>query len=397
MTQPYSPMFLSPRVYSSPRWRPIRWIADPGRDVTPEIREALVGSLFGTLSIFYGGMLNTVLVAVVITLHMRTAPFYGWLGIEVAICVARIVVMTIARRAGLARQPTPTDIHIALALAWAGSVGLGTYFCVTRGDWLSAAMACLSAAAMCGGICFRNYGAPRMTTLMILLSLGPTCVGAIVVGEPLFLLTLLQLPVYVVSMSSASFRMNAMVVATMRSERENAHRARHDSLTGLLNRASLIAEIREASAARMAAGRYLTLLYLDLDGFKPVNDSYGHGCGDELLVRVGARLRDAVPGRGQVYRIGGDEFVIMLRNESRESVQALAQQLLREIGEGYELSGGLQVRLGVSIGIAHVRPEGQNADAILNMADRALYMAKAQGKGRYEFAAAEHETAAGSH
>lgn len=391
MTQPYSPMFLSPRVYSSPRWRLTRWIADPGRDVTPEIREALVGSLFGTLSIFYGGMLNTVLVALVISLHMRMTPFYAWLALEIAICSTRIVVMAIARRAGLARQETPTDLHILLALAWAGSVGVGTYLCVTRGDWLSATMACLSAAAMCGGICFRNYGAPRMTTLMILCSLGPTCVGAIVAGEPLFLLTLLQLPVYVVSMSSASFRMNAMVVATMRSERENAHRARHDSLTGLLNRSSLIAEIREASAARMAAGRFLTLLYLDLDGFKPINDSYGHGCGDELLTRVGERLRDAVPGRGLVYRIGGDEFVIMLRNESRDSVQALAQQLLREVSAPYVLSGGLHVRLGVSIGIAHVRPEGHSADAILNMADRALYMAKAEGKGRYHFAPAEHE------
>lgn len=389
MTQRYSPMFLPGQVYSAPRWGFTRWLAEPGRDVPAEIRDALVGSLFGTLSIFFGGILNTLMVATVITLHLRRPEFLVWLGLEIAICLSRVTVLLLARRASRAGRPTPTDWHMCLTLAWAASVGLGAYLSVVSGDWLSAAMACLPAAAMCGGICFRNYGTPRMTALMILLSLGPICAGALVAHEPLFLLTLLQLPVYVISMTSASFRMNAMVVATMRSERENAHRARHDSLTGLLNRSSLLAEIREASAHRMAAGRYLTLLYMDLDGFKPVNDSLGHGSGDELLVRVGERLRGTVPGRGLVYRIGGDEFVIVLRNESTQSVQALAQDLLREVSAPYLLSTGHQARLGVSIGIAHVRPEGLTADDILHLADRALYRAKAQGKGQFQFATSD--------
>jgi len=389
MSQRYSPMFLSGQVYSAPRWRFTRWIAEPGRDVPAEIRAALVGSLFGTLSIFFGGILNTLMVATVITLHLRRPEFMAWLALEAAICVLRIVVLFAARRAAREQRPTLTDWHILLTLAWAASVGGGAYLSVLSGDWLSAAMACLSAAAMCGGICFRNYGAPRMTAMMILLTLGPICVGALQAHEPVFLLTLLQLPVYVFSMTSASFRMNAMVVATMRSERENAHRARHDSLTGLLNRSTLLADIREASAQRMAAGRFLTLLYMDLDGFKPVNDSYGHGSGDELLVRVGERLRGAVPGRGLVYRIGGDEFVIVLRNESEQSVQSLANDLLREVSTPYVLSSGHHARLGVSIGIAHVRPDGLTADDILHLADRALYRAKAQGKGQFQFATAD--------
>ncbi|MGO4307181.1 diguanylate cyclase domain-containing protein [Cupriavidus sp. RAF12] len=383
-----SSMLLSGHAYSAPRWRFTRWIAEPGRDTPAEIRKALVGSLFGTLSIFFGGVINTLMVALVITLHLKRPEFYAWLALEAGICASRIVVLFMARRAAQAGRPTPTDLHLVLSLAWAGSVGLGAYLSVTSGDWLAAALACLSCAAMCGGICFRNYGAPRMTALMILLSLGPICLGAIVAAEPLFLLTLLQLPVYILSMTNASLRMNAMVVATMRSERENAHRAHHDSLTGLLNRASLLAEIRDASTRRLAAGRFLTLLYLDLDGFKLINDSHGHGCGDELLIRVGERLRGAVPGRGLVYRIGGDEFVILLRNETEHSVQALAQELLHEVGTPYLLPDGLQAQLGVSIGIAHVRPEAHTADAILSMADRALYRAKAQGRGQYRFAAA---------
>lgn len=382
-------MFLSGQAYSAPRWRFTRWLAEPGRDVPPEIREALVGSLFGTLSIFFGGILNTLMVATVITIHLWRPEFLAWLACEALICMARVIVLFRARRAARAGRPTPTDWHMLLTLAWAASVGIGAYLSVVSGDWLCAAMACLSAAAMCGGICFRNYGAPRMTAMMILLSLGPICVGALLAHEPVFLLTLLQLPVYVISMTSASFRMNAMVVATMRSERENAHRARHDSLTGLLNRSSLLSEIREASAQRMAAGRYLTLLYLDLDGFKPINDSFGHGSGDELLVRVGERLRGAVPGRGLVYRIGGDEFVIVLRNESEQSVQALAHDVLREMSTPFVLSTGHHAQLGASIGIAHVRPDGLTADDILHLADRALYRAKAQGKGQFQFATAD--------
>ena len=215
MTQRYSPMFLSGQVYSAPRWPFTRWVAEPGRDVPAEIREALVGSLFGTLSIFFGGILNTLMVATVITLHLRRPEFLVWLGLEAVICLARVVVLFRARAAARQGRATPTDLHILLTLAWAASVGLGAYLSVISGDWLSAAMACLSAAAMCGGICFRNYGAPRLTALMILLSLGPICAGALQAHEPLFLLTLLQLPVYVFSMTSASFRMNAMVVATM--------------------------------------------------------------------------------------------------------------------------------------------------------------------------------------
>ncbi|MGT2454404.1 hypothetical protein ACU4GI_14480 [Cupriavidus basilensis] len=74
---------------------------------------------------------------------------------------------------------------------------MGSYLSITSSDWLAAALACLSSAAMVGGICFLNFGAPRMTGLMILLALGACCLGAIVAGEPLFPLTLVQLPVYV--------------------------------------------------------------------------------------------------------------------------------------------------------------------------------------------------------
>lgn len=93
-------------------------------------------------------------------------------------------------------------------------------------------LASLSAAAMVGGICFRNFGAPRLAGTMILLSLGPIIPGAAFAGEPLFYIVYLQVPMYLAAMTAAAFRLNRMLITTMRAERENSHRAHHDALTG---------------------------------------------------------------------------------------------------------------------------------------------------------------------
>lgn len=384
----HKPMPQSTEVFTLPRWKITRWLTDTDRDVPTDIKRALIGSLFGTLSIFVGGVINTLLVAALIAWHIQRPAFFAWFGLECLICIARISILVSARRRARTARSTHTDLHLVFSLAWAFSVGLGAYLSITSGNWLAAALACLSSAAMIGGICFRNFGAPRMSGLMILLALGPCCLGAIVAREPLFLLTLIQLPVYVASMTSASFRMHAMLVATMQSERENAHRARHDSMTGLLNRGSLLAEIRAAMECNASSPLRSALLYLDLDGFKRVNDVHGHGCGDELLQQVAGRMRATVPEGTHVSRIGGDEFVILLHHHESDDVQALAQRLLRDIAVPYLLANGEKVAIGVSIGITHISPNGQSADAVLNVADRALYVAKARSKGCFHFSEA---------
>src|SRR3546814_19187635 len=111
-------------------------------------------------------------------------------------------------------------------------------------DWISdvcssdlaATLACLSSAAMVGGIAFRNFAAPRLVALMILLSLGPCAVGGAMSGQPILLVAPFQIPFYLVSMTIAAFRLNRMLVATIRAEQANRHRARHADLPCLLNR-----------------------------------------------------------------------------------------------------------------------------------------------------------------
>src|SRR4051812_3566691 len=109
--------------YSPPKWGVTRWLVATGTRLPAEIEQALVASLFGVLSIFLGGVVNTVLVAALITWHMQRPEFYAWLALEVLICAARYLVLTHCRRAALAGRPTPTDLHILLSLAWAASVG----------------------------------------------------------------------------------------------------------------------------------------------------------------------------------------------------------------------------------------------------------------------------------
>jgi diguanylate cyclase len=113
------------RIYSLPRWRVTRWLADCGPGVPDDIRVALIGNLFGGLPIFASGVINTLAVALVIALRKPAAPFIAWLVLEVAVCVARLIVLLIARRAALKRGNTLTDIYLVLALAWSFSVGYG--------------------------------------------------------------------------------------------------------------------------------------------------------------------------------------------------------------------------------------------------------------------------------
>ena len=143
---------------------------------------------------------------------------------------------------------------------------------------------------MVGGICVRNFGAPRLSAAMVALSIGPCALGALFTHESILWLVLVQVPLYMTSMSMASYRLNDMLVSTMLARRENELHARQDSLTGLLNRHGLFGALDIAVRNAGHGQAEYAVLYLDLDGFKAVNDTYGHAAGDTLLTQVSARL-----------------------------------------------------------------------------------------------------------
>ncbi len=149
------------------------------------------------------------------------------------------------------------------------------------------------------------------------------------------------------------------------------HQARHDHLTGLPNRAGFAERL---SAARGAAGP-LALFYIDLDGFKPVNDTFGHVAGDELLSAVGARLLDCVRGEDTVARLGGDEFAVLVEDVGEGDIARIAARLQDAFAEPFR-AGGRSLAVGASIGRAVWPAEVADVDALLRHADAAMYEVK---------------------
>lgn len=334
------------------------------------------------LPVFIGGILNSLLVAAAITARSPTPLFVAWLAVEIAICLTRLAVLIIARRRALKHQPTPTDVNLLLSIAWSGSVGYGALISLATGDWVAATLACVSAGAMVGGICFRNFSAPRLCGVMIVLSLGPTIPGALIAAQPLLLVLFAQIPVYLGAMTMACFKLSRMLIATMRAERENDRRARHDELTGLANRAGLVRALDERLSRSGCDGEALALLYLDLDDFKAVNDTHGHAAGDRLLESVAERMRGLLREGDLPARLGGDEFVVLAAGCTADRATEFGQRLIDAIGAPYDVGSGTSARVGVSVGIAMAPEHGSRAADLLRAADAALYQAKFDGGSR---------------
>ena len=203
-------------AFSLPQGRLANWLLYPGRDTPAVIRAALVSTLFGTLPNFPGGVFNTIAVAWVPASCHPSPPLRFWLVSEITVCAVRLVVLILAHRQP---RPTPTDLYILLAPLWGATVGHGALISATSDDWMAATLSCLSAAAMVGGICLRNFAAPRLVAIMIFLSLGPCCIGAVLSGEPALLLTLIQIPFCLFAMSVAARKLNVMLISTMEAER----------------------------------------------------------------------------------------------------------------------------------------------------------------------------------
>jgi diguanylate cyclase len=161
------------------------------------------------------------------------------------------------------------------------------------------------------------------------------------------------------------------------------HLAFHDSLTDLANRALFNDRVRHALARARRDGGSLAVLFVDLDDFKVVNDSLGHGAGDRLLREVGARLRGCLREHDTVGRLGGDEFAILAEDTDLETARMLAQRVLTALGAPFPLVGG-QVTIRASIGIAFDDRLALDEAQLLRNADIAMYVAKSRGKGIYE-------------
>lgn len=189
-----------------------------------------------------------------------------------------------------------------------------------------------------------------------------------------------------------------------KSEEQIRTLAFYDTLTQLPNRRLLDDRLSRAMIASKRSNRYGALMFLDLDNFKPLNDKYGHGTGDLLLIEVAQRITRCVRGTDTVARFGGDEFVVMLdglgtdRNESINEADIVAEKIRRAIAEPFMLNAhkegrgevSIEHRCSTSIGVALFIGDGVSCDDLLKRADMAMYRAKDKGRNRVHFFDARH-------
>ncbi|MDQ2103312.1 sensor domain-containing diguanylate cyclase [Azospirillum isscasi] len=174
-----------------------------------------------------------------------------------------------------------------------------------------------------------------------------------------------------------------------RSEAEKDHLANHDALTGLPNRRLLFDRLDVALARSRRSGRPLALLFIDLDGFKAVNDRMGHDCGDEVLRIAATRLAGCLRRSDTVARVGGDEFTIVLEDvASAADAGGVAAKIVEAVALPIPVQGpveGNTASIGASVGIALFPADGDDARSLLVAADGAMYRAKQAGRGTYVF------------
>jgi diguanylate cyclase (GGDEF)-like protein len=171
-------------------------------------------------------------------------------------------------------------------------------------------------------------------------------------------------------------------------EDELDHLAHYDALTGLPNRMLLQDRLEQAIAAAERQQQHFALLFIDLDGFKPINDRYGHAAGDVLLQQVGHRLLTVVRAMDTAARLGGDEFVVILTDvKRRENAAGVAEKILEALCAPYELGDWAEtpVSITASIGVSIYPNDELVAQELLRTADVAMYRAKREGKGRVSF------------
>lgn len=181
-------------------------------------------------------------------------------------------------------------------------------------------------------------------------------------------------------------RLKSEILLRQKAEEKLRHLASHDPMTGLPNRSLLIDRLKQSMSHHSRNNKNIAILFLDLDGFKQVNDSFGHDVGDELLTQISERLKGLGRNSDTVARFGGDEFVMLATNmDDVNQATKVAEKIISELSTPFVLSRAT-VNIGVSIGISRYPQNGHDATSLIKAADDAMYAVKANGKNSYQFA-----------
>jgi len=364
----------------------VEWLLAGPRPQPDDIHNELLQQRTNKTRTMVVAIFASLLIASLAAALTGAAWAYAWVLAELALGSTRICLMTRA----LARAKRDRRAPVNVSPIWAGLasvvlISAGCYQCVASGVMPLVLMAGIGLANLVGGIASRNAGTPRYGILLICILTLPFAVATILSPVPFLFIIGLQTPVYTAGMIFLLLENHKILLDLHHSERNNRLMAHHDLLTGLPNRAlnqKLFAEMLDGPWPEAAsASSKLTVFCVDLDGFKGVNDRFGHAAGDAVLVAVAKRLRASVRDVDFVCRLGGDEFVVLLPDITEREAVVVAERIISRVCEPFEFAPAACV--GASIGIASAPRDGTSADELLSAADRAMYEAKRRGKGDF--------------
>ncbi len=334
-----------------------------------------------------GAAVSEMVVAIVATYLDTTPPVIAWLASGLLLLLLRLAIIAGARRKLTRGEQAPTGLLAVSSLIWSANLGVGGMLCNLSGDPVLQMFSNACVSSIVAGLAARNAGTPRLAMTQMIIVMSLLSIGAALAPQLWLSVLIIQSAFLVVGLGGICFRGGQDLVAMLDAQHRHSALARHDSLTGLPNRVLLNEKLQELLACSPVADRF-ALLWLDLDGFKAVNDTLGHAAGDAVLVETARRLRalcvsqsGAVSDR-LVARLGGDEFLFLLPLTGPDDALAVAHAVAATVRLPFALPNAPDVRLDASIGIALHPEHGADADALLAAADKALYAVKGSGKAR---------------
>jgi diguanylate cyclase (GGDEF)-like protein len=310
-----------------------------------------------------------------------------WIAADIVLLALRLSMMGACKSARARGAEGPFAGLMAAGAAWALIFGLGCFGCLTSGGTTLAVLAALNVAGAVGIVSSRNAGTPRYAIFVMLAVSVPYLVGALLSPRPGMFVVGMQMPFLLLGVIVVLLTNHKITTRMIRAELDNRDLAVKDALTGLPNRIFLQERLRQMCGGLAApaanGGTPFAVLSMDLDGFKYVNDSFGHAAGDLLLRRVAERLRRSFRPDDVVIRIGGDEFIALLPATSEIEATYLAKRAIEKISAPYDLGFNVAIHVGLSVGSAFAPADGDSPEGLLACSDLALYEAKRTGKGRY--------------
>jgi diguanylate cyclase len=306
----------------------------------------------------------------------------AWLGVSVLLLSWRLFYPWYEHRKG---RPTPLGaIMVSSGLAMA-SFGFGCAISIRTGDIALTTMALGGTMGVMAGVATRWAALPRPALATMLLAVLPPVIALASRGGA-NIMAAAALAFSAISIATFMTHNREVLLASITAGEMLRRKAQTDHLTGLANRAELMQRLgnacNELPDESHGPGRPFAVLYVDLDGFKAVNDNHGHAAGDEILQRVAACLHQVVGPDELVARMGGDEFVVLLRDSDPVTSRKVADEIISVISREHRISDGRALRIGCSVGISMAPAQGREPEVLLARADAALYSVKAQGKGQ---------------